>query len=72
MAKKPAPAQQPKSAAARPSKYPRQSVEKALRVPQAILDKNAGHACTRAEAAGFLGLKNEKGPFGVEIASAKK
>ena len=72
MAKKTTPAKQPKAAAAKPSKYPRQSVEKALRVPQAILDKNAGHACTRQEAAGFLGLKTEKGPFGVEVASAKK
>lgn len=44
---------------------------KALRIPRAILDQNAGKACTLREAAGFLGVK-ASGPFNVEISSAVK
>lgn len=53
------------------AKYPRHSVEKALRIPRAILEQNAGKACTHEEAAGYLGV-GAKGPFAVEIASASK
>ncbi len=53
------------------AKYPRHSIEKALRVPKAILEQNAGKACTPAEAAAFLGV-GSGGPFGVEISSATK
>ncbi len=53
------------------AKYPRHSVEKALRIPKAILEQNAGKACTPKEAAEFLGLK-AVGPFNVEIGSAAK
>ena len=70
--KKPAKQSKPPADAVKPAKYPRHSVEKALRVPQAILEKNAGHACTPNEAAVFVGLKTTNGPFSVEIGSAKK
>jgi hypothetical protein len=53
------------------AKYPRHSVERALRIPRAILEQNAGKACTPEEAAGYLGV-GSKGPFAVEIASAMK
>src|SRR6266513_2760390 len=53
------------------AKYPRHSVERALRIPKAILDQNAGKACTTEQAAAFLGV-GSKGPFGVEIGSATK
>jgi hypothetical protein len=53
------------------AKYPRHSVERALRIPRAILDQNAGKPCTPKEAAKFLGVTH-KGPFAVEIGSAIK
>jgi hypothetical protein len=56
---------------AKRAKYPRHSVEKALRIPKAILDQNAGKPCTPKEAASFLGVKAQ-GPFNVEIGSAIK
>lgn len=54
------------------AKYPRQSVEKALRIPKAIIEQNAGKSCTAAEAAAFLGRTSAAGPFAVEISSATK
>jgi len=54
------------------AKYPRHSVEKALRIPKAIIEQNAGKACSPKEAAAFLGAKSAAGPFSVEIASAMK
>jgi hypothetical protein len=54
------------------AKYPRQSVESALRIPKAILEQNAGKACTPQQAATLLGFSTAKGPFGVEISSATK
>jgi len=65
-------AKQPKRSAAKHAKYPRHSADKALRIPRAILEQNGGHACTLGQAAGYLGLKTPKGPFAVEIGSAKK
>ncbi len=53
------------------SSYPRHSVKKALRVPRAILDQNAGKTCTDSEAAGFCGVKHH-GPFAVELSSGLK
>lgn len=53
------------------AKFPRHSVEKALRIPKAILDQNAGKECTSKEAAAFLGVK-ATGPFMVEVSSATK
>jgi hypothetical protein len=52
-------------------KYPRHTPEKALRIPRAILEQNAGKDCTDAEAVGFLGLK-ASGPLRVEISSGVK
>lgn len=63
-----------KKTAASPTKrgkHPRHSLEKSLRIPQAILDQNAGRECTDREAAAFLGLKLS-GALLVEIASAIK
>ena len=54
------------------AKFPRHPVGKAIRIPQAILDQNAGKACSRADAAKFLGLGSPAGPFSVEISSALK
>lgn len=52
-------------------KFPRHTIEQALRVPRAILEQNAGKSCTPNEAAGFLGIK-ASGPFNVEVASSSK
>ena len=54
-----------------PAKFPRHGVKRALRIPQVILDQNAGHPCTPAEAAKFLGGSNS-GAFQLEVSSAKK
>ena len=54
------------------AKYPRHSLDKALRIPRAILEQNAGKECTEKEAAGFLGLGSPKGPFSLEISSGLK
>src|SRR6266567_363600 len=54
------------------AKYPRHSVERALRIPKAILEQNAGKPCTPEQAAVLLGGSSAKGPFAVEIASAMK
>src|ERR1035437_4226869 len=62
----------PKTRTPKPARYPRHSVEKALRIPKAILEQNGGHASTLVQAAGYLGLKTAKRPFAVEISSAKK
>lgn len=51
--------------------YPRHSVRKALRVPKAILEQNAGKACSDSEAAKFAGLAYH-GPARVEISSSIK
>lgn len=51
--------------------YPKHTIEKVLRVPQAILDQNAGKECSDAECAKFLGVKYG-GPLQVEISSALK
>ena len=49
-------------ASAGTAKFPRHSVEKALRVPRAIIDQNAGHECTEAESAEFVGV-GYNGPY---------
>lgn len=54
------------------AKYPRHSIEDALRIPLAIQDQNAGKVCSDDQAAGFIGLKSAKGPTGVEISSGIK
>lgn len=69
--KKPSPAKSAPSTGGK-AKFPRHSVAKAIRIPQAILEQNAGKACSRADAAKFLGLGSPAGPFSVEISSAIK
>lgn len=51
--------------------YPKQPISKILRLPQAIIDQNAGKECTPKETAQYLGI-GLTGPFHVEISSAKK
>jgi len=53
------------------SKYPRHPVGKALRIPKAILDQNAGKACTDADAAKYAGI-GYHGPTRQEISSSIK
>jgi hypothetical protein len=53
------------------AKFPRHSVEKALRIPRAIIDQNAGHECTEAESAAFVGV-GYNGPYRLEVSSALK
>jgi hypothetical protein len=65
------PTRQSRESKAIRAKYPRHSVERALRIPKAILEQNAGKACTPQQAASFLGV-GSKGPFAVEIGSAMK
>jgi len=69
--KKLAPAKSAPATASK-AKFPRHSVAKAIRIAQAILAQNAGKACSRADAAKFLGLGSPAGPFGVEISSGIK
>jgi len=54
------------------AKFPRHSVERALRIPRAIYEQNAGNPATPKEAAVFTGGTAVSGPFNVEISSAKK
>jgi hypothetical protein len=53
------------------SDYPRHAVNRALRIPRAILEQNAGRVCTDREAASFSGV-GFHGPFRVELSSAIK
>jgi hypothetical protein len=46
-------------------------VQKALRIPRAILEQNAGRPCTDREAAAFAGI-GYHGPFQSELSSAIK
>lgn len=52
-------------------KYPRHSLDQALRIPAAILEQNAGKACSSEAAATFAGL-GYHGPTRMKIASAIK
>lgn len=51
--------------------YPRHGVRKALRIPKAILDQNAGRACSDQDAAKYSGV-GFHGPFRVELSSSIK
>ena len=53
------------------AKYPRHSIDKALRIPKAILNQNAGKECTVKESAQFLGV-GAAGPYQVEVSSGIK
>lgn len=52
--------------------YPRYSLEKALRIPRAILEQNAGKECTDQESAKYVGVKYNTGPYHMELVSALK
>lgn len=54
-----------------PMLFPKHSILKALRIPQAVLENNAGKDCTDREAATFAGL-GWTGSVRVEISSALK
>jgi hypothetical protein len=63
-----------KSTVGRPSAsaaYPRHTMEKCIRLPRAILDQNAGRACSREQLAGYLGV-GLSGELATEISSAGK
>jgi hypothetical protein len=60
------------SDASKRAKYPRHTVEKALRIPKAIIEQNASKPCTPERAAALVNLGSAKGPFAVEISSAMK
>jgi hypothetical protein len=51
--------------------FPKNTLGKCLRIPQAILEQNAGRECKDKDAAGFAKL-NYTGEIGVEISSALK
>lgn len=53
------------------ARFPRHSISKVLRLPRAILEQNAGRACSDREALAFAGL-SYNGPSRVEISSAIK
>ncbi len=55
-----------------PSNYPRHNVEKALRIPRAIIDQNAGKECSENDAAKFIGLNSAHGPFRMEVSTCLK
>lgn len=54
-----------------PAKFPRHPVARALRIPKAIIDQNAGKPCRDRESARFVGV-SFNGPYRVEISSAIK
>ncbi|WP_316828611.1 hypothetical protein [Pedobacter miscanthi] len=54
------------------SNYPRNSIEKSLRIPKAIIDQNAGKECSNVEAAKFVGYSGVNGVFMLEVSSAVK
>jgi hypothetical protein len=51
--------------------FPKQAISQCLRIPEAVLEQNAGKECTYREAAKFAGL-GYTGQLGVEISSALK
>jgi hypothetical protein len=48
-------------------KFPRHSVSRALRIPKAIIDQNAGKECSDRDAAKFVGV-GFNGPFRWKLA----
>jgi len=54
------------------SNYPRHTVEKALRIPNAIIEQNAGKETPEKEVASFLGIGNATGTFLLEVSSSSK
>ena len=54
------------------TKFPKHSLEKVLRIPRAILEQNAGKACSDRESATFVGVKYNQGPYSYELGNAIK
>jgi len=54
------------------ARYPRHSLEDALKIPKEILDQNAGKVCTDKVAGSFFNINNVRGLFAVEIGSGIK
>jgi hypothetical protein len=54
------------------SNYPRHSLERALRIPNAILEQNAGKECSDEESAAFVGVNYNNGPYASEVSSSIK
>lgn len=69
--KKKKPGKKRKKPASATAKFPRHTVEQALRIPKAILEQNAGRPCTSAQAAAYVGV-GVHGPFRLEVSSAIK
>lgn len=61
----------PSGARGRKSAYPKHAISQCLRIPEAVLEQNAGKECSYREAAKFAGL-GYTGQLGVEISSALK
>ncbi|UPK07836.1 hypothetical protein IVB05_02865 [Bradyrhizobium sp. 170] len=59
------------NAGASTAKYPRHTVERALRIARAIIEQNAGRECSENECANYVGV-GIGGPFRVEISSGIK
>ncbi len=55
----------------RPLPFPKHAISECLRIPQAVLEQNAGKECPDREAAKFAGV-SYNGLIGVEISSALK
>lgn len=51
--------------------FPKHAISQCLRIPEAVLEQNAGKACSYREAAKFAGI-GYTGQIGVEISSALK
>jgi hypothetical protein len=64
------PAKRAKGAAAHVA-FPKHAISDCLRIPEAVLEQNAGKECTYREAAKFAGI-GYTGQIGVEISSALK
>lgn len=70
--KKPPKAKRAKPKASVVAKYPRHTLERSLRIPDAILEQNAGRECTEQESASFVGVTYNRGPYALELSSASK
>src|ERR1700676_1327503 len=51
--------------------YPRYSLEKALRIPRAVLEQNAGKECSDQDSAKYVGV-GYTGPYQMELSAAIK
>ncbi|MFC4632157.1 hypothetical protein ACFO6V_28200 [Promicromonospora alba] len=60
------------TATAKQAIFPRHAVERALRIPKAIIDQNAGRPTSVADAAKYATGGSANGAFRTEVSSAKK